>query len=158
MAGAVGKTALDITTYLDMLVRGRPPSELPQQAAARMAARAGVDFSGEGRAAHRREGLAAVMGYASGLALGAAYGLARGRVDSQERPLTAGVALGLAAMVGTAVPSTLSGLTDPRRWGVVGWLEDIVPHLAYGLAAAAAYRALAGEGGAPRRIANERAG
>ena len=146
-------------TYLDMLVRGRPPSDLPQQAAARMAARFGVDLSGEGRAAHRREGLAAVMGYASGLALGAAYGMARGPVGSQERPVAAGVAVGLAAMVGTGLPSTLSGLTDPRHWGVVGWLEDIVPHLAYGLATAAAYAALArSEGGGPPRIANVRPG
>jgi hypothetical protein len=143
VAGTVGKAALDTVTYLDMLVRGRPPSDLPQQAAARVAARVGIDLQGQGRAAHRREGLAAVMGYASGLALGAAYGLLVGRVAPQQPLTSAGLAVGVGAMVGTAVPSTLSGLTDPRHWGVVGWLEDIVPHLAYGFATAVTYRSLA---------------
>jgi hypothetical protein len=39
---------------------------------------------------------------------------------------------------------TAQGLTDPREWGLEGWLADVVPHAAYGLAAAAALRAVTG--------------
>jgi len=42
-----------------------------------------------------------------------------------------------ASKVGTDVPMVASGLTDPRSWGVAGWLSDIVPHIAYGYATAA---------------------
>jgi hypothetical protein len=154
VAGAVGKVALDAVTYLDMLVTGRPPSDLPERAAAGMVARFGIDLSGDmdlsgdidlsgdGARAHRRTGLAALMGYGTGLAMGAAYGAVRGEVAAGYRWPAEGFSVGLAAMAGTAVPSTLSGLTDPRRWGLRGWMEDIVPHLAYGLATAATYRAL----------------
>jgi hypothetical protein len=31
------------------------------------------------------------------------------------------------------------GITDPRTWGTTGWISDLVPHLAYGLATAAAF-------------------
>jgi hypothetical protein len=57
----------------------------------------------------------------------------------------AGCALGLAAMATSDVPLTASGLTDPRSRGAQGWLADLVPHLAYGLAAAGAYELLAGQ-------------
>jgi hypothetical protein len=30
-------------------------------------------------------------------------------------------------------------VTDPRTWGAAGWVSDLLPHLAYGLAAATAY-------------------
>jgi hypothetical protein len=45
-------------------------------------------------------------------------------------------------MAASMLPMTALGLTDPRRWGVEGWLSDVVPHAAYGLATAAALRAL----------------
>lgn len=141
VAGAVGKVALDSVTYLDMLLRGRPASDLPEQAAEQFAGLAGVDLRGDGDRANRRTALAALMGYATGIGFGAVYGIVVGR---SRRPgwMAGGVVAGLGAMAGTAVPSTASGLTDPRGWGLTGSLEDLVPHLAYGFATAGTYEAL----------------
>jgi hypothetical protein len=60
VAGAAGTVALQAVTYLDMLGRGRPPSSLPGEAAARLADRAGMDLRGDDEAsANRREALGA---------------------------------------------------------------------------------------------------
>jgi hypothetical protein len=45
IAGAAGACAPNTATYIDMLVRGRPPSELPAQVAARIAERAEIDLA-----------------------------------------------------------------------------------------------------------------
>jgi hypothetical protein len=34
------------------------------------------------------------------------------------------------------------GISDPRTWRKADWLSDVVPHLAYGAAAAATWRRL----------------
>jgi predicted PurR-regulated permease PerM len=31
---------------------------------------------------------------------------------------------------------TVLGVTDPRTWGVVGWISDLIPHLGYGIVTA----------------------
>jgi len=49
----------------------------------------------------------------------------------------------LAAMVASDGPAVALGVTDPRQWDLNSWLSDIVPHLAYGLATALSYDALA---------------
>jgi hypothetical protein len=120
--------------------RTDPPSP-NGMAAEQLAGLAGVDLSGDRDRANRRTALAALMGYATGIGFGAVYGIVIGR---SRRPgwMAGGVVAGLGAMAGTAVPSTASGLTDPRRWGLTGWLEDLVPHLAYGFATAGTYEAL----------------
>jgi hypothetical protein len=141
-AGAVGTLTLDAVSYLDMLWRGRPPSELPAQAAGQLADRLGLDL-GEGEpGAHRRAAAGALLGYGTGVAVGIGYGLVRGR--RRRVPWSvAGVIVGVAAMGVAAAPLTAQGLTDPREWGLEGWLADIVPHVAYGLAAALTYESLA---------------
>jgi hypothetical protein len=60
------------------------------------------------------------------------------------RPTAAAAGLGLAAMAASDLPATALGVTDPRTWGAAGWASDLLPHLAYGLATAAVYEALAG--------------
>jgi hypothetical protein len=140
-AGAVGTLVLESVTYLDMLLTGRAESELPARAVERMTEWLGVDL-GEA-ASNRKRALGALLGFANGAAIGAGYGVVAGRGCPT---VTRGVGLGLAAMAASAVSVTVSGLTDPRRWGWRGWLEDLVPHLAYGLATSRAYGALrAGE-------------
>jgi hypothetical protein len=62
------------------------------------------------------------MGYATGLTVGALYGLARPAIGKLSLPL-AGLALGAVAMAAVA-----TGATDPKTWGTSGWLADIVPH------------------------------
>jgi hypothetical protein len=140
LAGVAGTMALDATTYADMLVRGRPASRLPAEAAAALAEQLGVDLQGDDeRTTARRDGLAALLGYATGAAVGVAGALVLG---VRRGVVGRGLLLGASAMLASMVPMTIQGLTDPRRWGLEGWLEDVVPHAAYGLAASAALQAL----------------
>ncbi len=41
------------------------------------------------------------------------------------------------ALAGSNGPMFLLGVSDPRTWDSAAWLSDIVPHLAYGVTAAA---------------------
>ncbi|MCA1844149.1 MAG: hypothetical protein LC792_13385 [Actinobacteria bacterium] len=142
LAGAAGTMALDATTYADMLLRGRPASQLPGEGAVRVAKRAGVDLQGDDEPTRaRREGLGTLLGYATGAAVCVAAAFVLG--DRAGRSVVAhGLTLGASAMLASMLPMAAEGLSDPREWGLEGWLEDIVPHAAYGLAAAAALRAL----------------
>ncbi|HEX6421247.1 MAG TPA: hypothetical protein VFZ77_22285 [Acidimicrobiales bacterium] len=148
LAGAVGTLALDATTYLDIALRGRAPSEVPAQSAGRAAAALRLPLGDEPRAGHRRTGLGALLGYAAGIGSGAGYGIVRARHRGAPLAL-AGLALGAAAMAGANAPAVAAGLTDPRRWGRAGWLADIVPHLVFGFATAAAFERLAGRSAKP---------
>lgn len=145
-AGAAGTAALNTATYLDMAVRGRPSSSLPAEAAGRLAGQAHVRLGSGDRAANRTEGIGALFGYLTGLSTGVGYGVAYGllRRRTGRLPLAvSGTALTAAVMTASNGPMAATGLTDPRTWGVEGWLADLVPHLAYGFAAAAVYDALA---------------
>ena len=157
LAGAAGTVALNITTYADMAIRGRPSSQTPAKVAEKIAAGAGVDLAGQAGASaqgqapsdqnkqaaeHRASGLGVLLGYATGLGVGTAYGVVRLAVREVPVPL-AGLLLGAAAMASSDVPAIKLGVTDPGEWGTSGWLADIVPHLAYGLVTAAVYEALA---------------
>jgi hypothetical protein len=74
LAGAAGTTALNAATYADMALRGRPPSQVPEQVVDRL----GLPL-GEGAAAsNRRQAVAALLGIGVGVGVGAAYGLAGG--------------------------------------------------------------------------------
>ncbi|SCF12644.1 hypothetical protein GA0074695_3651 [Micromonospora viridifaciens] len=140
IAGAVGSAALNIVSFLDMATRARPASNTPEEAAGRLADAAHVGLGPEDQAANRRSGLGAVLGYGVGIAAGALFGVlaARRRVPL---PLAVGM-LGGGVMATSDGSMTVLGVTDPRTWRRVDWLSDIVPHLAYGLAAAATWRRL----------------
>lgn len=149
IAGAAGTVALNVLTYLDMTVRARPSSTLPEQTAESLADAADVELAprGDGRTRESRsQGLGALMGYVSGLGLGAAYGVVapdRGRV-----PVSAGaLGLGLAAMTAANVPAVATGVTDPRQWTRQAWAADAIPHLAYGLVTAGVLHALRSRAG-----------
>ena len=135
LAGAAGTTALDVVTYLDMVVRDRPPSSVPEDAVEKLAKGAGVSELGDGR----RAGLGALLGYAAGLGIGTAYGAVRSRVRWSPPLPVAGVVLGLGAMAATDAPIVGLGISDPREWGVSGVLSDVVPHIVYGVVTAATY-------------------
>lgn len=144
VAGAAGTVALNGVTYADMAIRGRPSSGVPTEVAERLAAKVGIDLSGDDeKTQSRKGGLGALFGIATGLGVGAAYGLVRPRPDKASS-LRAGVALGLAAMAGSDVPATALGVTNPVEWDLDSWISDVVPHLAYGLVAAVTYRPLVG--------------
>jgi hypothetical protein len=77
-AGAVGTVALNVTTYTDMALRGRPANSAPAQVAGKLAGKAGIDLSGEHETTQNRKSwLGALSGYAVGLGVGTAYGLIR---------------------------------------------------------------------------------
>jgi hypothetical protein len=146
-AGAVGTSALNLMTYLDMLLRGRPASETPTELVRRLETTitGGAASGGEAEreaAQNRRQALGALLGYATGLGVGAAFGLARPGTRSVHAAL-AGAIVGLAAMATSDVPATLLGATDPTTWRPVDWAADLVPHVAYGLATALTFDALA---------------
>lgn len=141
-AGAVGTVALNAATYLDMAFRGRPSSSMPADAAEKLGDTAGADFGDEDTAPNRKEGIGALLGILTGLGVGAVHGLVRSRFDVPA-PVAA-VGLGLGAMAGSDLPMFGLGLTDPREWDAASWASDVVPHLAYGVAAAAAYELFEG--------------
>ncbi|MFI7427972.1 hypothetical protein ACIBPB_13375 [Micromonospora sp. NPDC049836] len=140
IAGAVGSAALDIVSYLDMVLRARPASHVPDETAGRLAETAHVNLGSEPQAANRRSGLGALFGYATGIAAGAAFGLlaARRRIPL---PVAAGL-LGGGVMATTDGSIAALGISDPRTWRRSDWLSDLVPHLAYGMATAATLRRL----------------
>ncbi|MFC0506171.1 hypothetical protein [Micromonospora costi] len=140
IAGAVGSTALNVVTYLDMVLRARPASSTPDDAVGRLAGAVHVDLGTGPKATNRRSGLGALLGYATGIGVGVGFALlARGR----RWPLaTAGGLLGAGAMTMTDGSLTALKVTDPRTWSRSDWISDIVPHLVYGLAAAATWNRL----------------
>lgn len=147
LAGAVGTVALDAATYLDMAIRGRPSSSVPAKVAGTLAEGVGVDLSSGGdgqqkeeKAQNRQSGLGALMGYVTGLSVGAAYGLVRPHLGNVSI-LLAGGALGLAAMAASDIPAVTTKATNLASWDASSWISDLVPHLAYGLATAISYEA-----------------
>lgn len=144
IAGAAGTVALNAVTYLDMAVRGRPPSDVPAQSVEWAARAAGATLGrDEAAAANRSEGLGALLGYATGVVLGGTYGVVAGR--QQPSVVTGAVALAAGAMVVANEPLVAMRITDPRTWGVEGWVADLVPHLAYGVVGAVVFAAITPE-------------
>ena len=144
VAGAVGTAALNVATYADMVARARPASEIPSEFVKKLAAEAGIEpLAGDDDAAkNRRSGAGALLGYANGLGVGAAYGVLRPALRGVPLAL-AGLAAGAAAMALSDVPLVRGGLTDPKTWGTSGWLADAIPHALFGLALAVSFDALA---------------
>ena len=145
-AGAAGTVALDAASYADMAIRGRPASGMPAQVAGELAERLGLELTPQGTdeetVQNRKSALGALLGYADGLGTGAAYGLLRAALGGRLSRKLSVLLLTLAAMAGSDGPAAALGITDPREWPLESWVSDIVPHLAYGLTAAAAYDAL----------------
>lgn len=142
VAGAAGTTVLNVVTYLDMIGRARPASTTPEDTVRKAEDLTGLSLSAEGpdsdEATNRRSGLGALLGLAAGLGTGALYGLVRPALGRTPLVLL-GVGAGLVANVGTTGPMAALGVTDPREWPASSWISDLVPHLAYGFATAAAF-------------------
>jgi hypothetical protein len=126
-AGAAGTTALNVVTYLDMALRGRPASSTPGNTVEKLAEAVHVPIPGGGvTRASRVEGLGALTGLVAGVGVGGLLGLAR------ASGLRAGTLLTtLTVLISTNGPMTVLGVTDPRTWSAVDWISDLVPHVAY---------------------------
>jgi hypothetical protein len=147
-AGAAGTSALNLVTYLDMALRARPASETPAEAVRKIEDKAGIGaLADEGRSSeqesNRRQAFGALMGFVTGLGIGALYGVLRPALRSVPVGL-AGAGAGLAAMAGSDVPTSLLGATSPREWSPSDWVADLVPHLAYGFTTAVVFDAFSG--------------
>jgi hypothetical protein len=132
LAGAAGTTGLNVATYLDNAVRGRPPSEVPAKAAGRLADQAGVDLGDGDAAEQRREGAGALLGFATGVGAGALWGALHPALRRLPRPVAATV-VGLGTMAASDASNVALGTAgDPREWPASSWLADLLPHLVYG--------------------------
>ncbi len=141
-AGAAGTTALNMTTYLDMVVRGRGASSTPEDSVERLAAGVHVTIPGDEQTrANRVQGLGALLGLLTGTALGAGVGAVRAS-GVRLPPVAAALATALGAMVAANGPMTVMKVTDPRTWSLADWASDVVPHLAYGAVTSATLRRL----------------
>lgn len=156
IAGAAGVLALNAAGYLDMLLRGRPASDLPARVAGKLADEIGLPLDLNGDAdddhddedtddepdapANRREALGALLGIANGMGIGVAYGICRLIVPKAPAWL-AGAAIGAAAMAAADYPASRLGLTEPRDWSATDWASDVLPHMAYGVVTALAFEA-----------------
>lgn len=135
-AGAAGTTTLNVITYLDIAVRGRPTSTTPERTVEAMARLFGLTIPGTGDVlANRISGLGALTGYAAGIGMGMILGLAYA-LGWRPGLLVATLVASAIALIGTNGPMTVLGVTDPRTWGVVGWISDLIPHFGYGVVTA----------------------
>jgi hypothetical protein len=118
-AGAAGTTALNVITYLDIAVRGRPTSNTPERTVEAMANLFGLTVPGTGDVlANRISGLGALTGYAAGIGMGVILGLAYA-LGWRPGLLVATLVATAIALIATNGPMTVLGVTDPRTWGVV---------------------------------------
>jgi drug/metabolite transporter (DMT)-like permease len=145
IAGAAGEMAIDVFTYGDMLARARPASEVPAKVAGRLAEGAGIELAQPGeradKAENRKQAGGALLGYATAIGVATGYAVLR-RLGFRLPMPVAGLAMGAAAMALSDTTATALRVTDPTTWGAEGWIADIVPHAAYGLAAAATLEVL----------------
>lgn len=142
VSGAAGVTALNLVTYVDIALRGRPASDTPQRTVEAALDVAGIDVPGD-KAQRRQRGnaLGALAGIGTGLGIGVAASMAR-QVGVRLPGPVAAVVTGAAAMAASDVSATALGVADPRRWSASSWAADVTPHLAYGIATQATQRAL----------------
>ena len=153
-AGAVGTTALNAVTYLDMALRGRPASSAPETAVQTIAGKLGLSVPGDSDTRENRtSGLGALLGIATGVGVGTALGVARAAGWRPSLGRSA-VIVGLGAMLGSDTPMVLLGISDARTWSAADWISDLAPHLVFGLATAATAQAL----DRPGRLERLRAG
>lgn len=157
IAGAAGVVALNVTSYLDMLVRGRPASDLPTRVASKLADEIGLpldfdddkgvdgaesDAEGGGEPVeNRQQALGALVGAVTGIGIGMLYGVVR-LILPRPPAWLSGAALGSLAMAAADYPATHLGVTEPRDWSGTDWLADVLPHMAYGVATALAFEAV----------------
>jgi len=132
-AGAAGTTALNVVSYLDIAIRGRPASSTPERTVEKLADEAHVQIPGEGDERESRvQALGALTGLVSGVGIGVLVGLVRAAGFRSSPPVgTALTTVGV--LLATNGPMTVLGITDPRTWSRTDWISDVVPHLAYGL-------------------------
>ena len=136
-AGAAGTAVLNATTYADMAIRSRPASKVPKRVVKQVARWTGV----RRLPPERTQGLSMLLGYADGFGTGVLFGVVRPRMKSAPWYLM-GAGLAAFTLLLSEGSATAMGKTNPRTWGVSGWLADLVPRLLYGCVTCLVYDAL----------------
>lgn len=143
-AGAAGTTALHAVTYLDMAIRARPASRTPQQTVEKMAEAQHIRIPGVGAERENRlTGIASLSGIATGVGVGATYGLLD-VLHLRPRGLLGTLLVGGGAMALSNSTMARYDVTHPGRWTMTDWASDIVPHLAFGFVVSRSYDAATG--------------
>jgi hypothetical protein len=149
-AGAAGTTALNLLTYFDMLLTGRPASSTPAEIVRRLAEQvhceefAQPDDKAPEDIKAKRSTIGTLLGYANGLGIGMVAAMLYPVTRPAGKYANAAL-IGLAAMAASDVPMARLGVSDPKTWSKIDWLRDLVPHLAYGLATVSALEQLVSE-------------
>jgi hypothetical protein len=147
VAGAAGTTAINAATYLDMTIRGRAPSQTPEQTIDAIVARVPVEVPGSGdQRRHRVSGLAGMSGIATGISVGLLFGVLR-QLGFRPPALIGGVLVGAAAMAATGTSMKALRVSDPASWSATDWLADALPHAVYGTVTYLTLRLLQGPHG-----------
>lgn len=147
IAGATGTVALDISTYMDMAIRGRSSSNAPSKMIDAVAQKIHPPLSTQSSssnnqsAQNRESGLGCLLGYGNGLGTRVIYGILRSQFEEVPAQLAAPL-VGLTAMAASDVPLVALRVSNPKTWGISGWLTDTIPHLIYGIVTVATYEAL----------------
>ncbi len=139
-AGAAGTAVLNATTYADMAVRGRPASKVPKAVVKEFARWTGVRRLPRPRA----RDLSMLLGYADGFGTGVLFGVLRPRMRGVPW-YVAGLGMAAFTLLLSEGTATAMGKTDPREWGLSGWLADLVPRTLYGCVTCLVYDALTQE-------------
>ena len=122
VAGFAGAMVMSVSTNLEMRLRGRPPSDAPARALARI-------FGVSARGKRRKMQLALAGHLATSLSIGAAGGALR---SAGMRPAPAGLALfGLALLPEIVIVPALGAAPAPWRWSGVDWAVSVVHHGVY---------------------------
>jgi len=132
-AGAAGTTALNTTTYLDMVLRGRPASTTPEATVEKVSDLAGVQVPGDEQ---EREGRVSALGALTGIGAGVGVGGLLGGLRAaglRPGPVIGPLLAGALAMVAGNAPMTGLGVSSPEKWAAKDWAADVVPHVAYGV-------------------------
>jgi hypothetical protein len=125
---------LNVASFADMALRGRPSSQAPAQTVEKIAQGMGrpVPGSGDGRE-NRLSGLGGLAGIAVGVGTGAVVCLAC-HAGLRLPWWLGGPATGALAMAATDLPMARLGVSDPAGRPATDWVSDAVPHLMSGLA------------------------
>ncbi|MGC5361693.1 hypothetical protein ACPXCE_08375 [Streptomyces sp. DT24] len=138
LAGAAGTTALNVVTYADMALRGRPTSSAPETTVSRLADLVGRPVPGDDEhRGNRLSGLGALSGLLVGTGAGAVAAVTR-RAGLRLPVWLGGVLTGALVMAATDAPMAGLKVSDPRTWSATDWVSDAVPHLVHGLVTYAA--------------------
>jgi hypothetical protein len=136
-AGAAGTAVLNATTYADMAIRARPPSKVPKRVIKEVARWTGARRLPRERA----QGLSMLLGYADGFGAGVLFGVLRPRMRNVPW-FVAGLGLAAFTLLLSEGTATAMGKTNPRDWGISGWLTDVAPRVLYGCVTCAVFDAL----------------